>query len=83
MRVMILLPYIHELHIICLHHFCSHEYNGKGEKLTLLPLAGQHAHLSLRCRHAGEMAGEPPPPNGTHKVCFLFTYHTGHAQGVI
>lgn len=29
------------------------------------------------------MAGEPPPPNGTHKVCFLFTYHTGHAQGVI
>lgn len=29
------------------------------------------------------MAGEPPPPNGTHKVCFLFTYHTGHAQRVI
>lgn len=47
---------------------------------SCLPLAGEYAHLSLRCRHAGDMAGEPPPSNGAQEVSFLFTYHTGHAD---
>lgn len=40
MLALILLSHLSDVHIMYLRHFCSREYNGKGEKPMLLPLAG-------------------------------------------